>query len=46
MTEYHLAQINIAGILAPIDDPIMADFLTQLPPVNSLKIHLDAPILQ
>lgn len=36
MTEFHLAQINIARMLAPIDDPIMADFVAQLPPINAL----------
>ena len=36
MTEYHLAQINIARMLALIDDPIMQDFVTQLPPINAL----------
>jgi|SRR5687767_15044010 len=36
MSEYHLAQINIARMLAPIDDPIMADFVAQLVPVNAL----------
>ncbi|HSL42741.1 MAG TPA: DUF3291 domain-containing protein [Anaerolineales bacterium] len=36
MVEYHIAQINIARMLAPIDDPIMADFVAQLPPVNAL----------
>ena len=36
MTNYHIAQINIARMLAPIDDPIMADFVAQLAPVNAL----------
>lgn len=36
MTDFHLAQINIARMLAPIDDPIMADFVAQLPPINAL----------
>ena len=36
MPEYHLAQINIARLLAPIDDPLIADFVAQLPPVNAL----------
>jgi Domain of unknown function (DUF3291). len=35
MSEYHLAQINIARMLAPIDDPIMAEFVAQLVPVNA-----------
>jgi len=36
MPGYHLAQINIARMLAPIDDPIMAEFVAQLAPVNAL----------
>ena len=36
MTEFHIAQINIARLLAPIDDPILADFVVQLPPINAL----------
>ena len=36
MSNYHLAQINIGRILAPIDDPLMADFVSQLPPINAL----------
>ncbi len=33
---YHLAQINIARMLAPLDDPMMADFVAELDPVNAL----------
>jgi hypothetical protein len=36
MTTYHLAQINIGRILAPIGDPLMADFVSQLPPINAI----------
>lgn len=36
MPEYHLAQINIARMLTPIDHPIMAEFVAQLPPINAL----------
>ena len=36
MPEYYLAQINIARMLAPIDDPVMAEFVAQLAPVNAL----------
>src|SRR6185503_8034791 len=35
-TGYHLAQFNIAIMRAPLDDPIMADFVSQLEPVNHL----------
>ena len=36
MTQYHVAQINIARMLAPIDEPLMADFVAQLPSINAL----------
>ena len=33
---WHLAQANIARMRAPLDDPLMADFVAQLEPVNAL----------
>ena len=36
MSKYRIAQINIARMLAPITDAIMADFVAQLPPINTL----------
>jgi heme-degrading monooxygenase HmoA len=36
MPEFHIAQINIARMLATIDDPMMAEFAAQLAPVNAL----------
>jgi heme-degrading monooxygenase HmoA len=33
---YHLAQINIARMLAPIDDPLMAEFVARLDTINAL----------
>ncbi len=33
---YHLAQINIARVRAPLDDPQMADFVAQLDAINML----------
>jgi hypothetical protein len=33
---HHLAQINIGRIVAPIDDPKLADFVAQLDSVNAL----------
>lgn len=33
---YHLAQINIARVLAPVDDPKIAGFMAQLDEVNAL----------
>lgn len=32
----HLAQINIGRLIAPIDDPRIADFVSQLDPVNAI----------
>ena len=36
MAEYHIAQINIGRILAPIGSEIMAEFVAQLPAINAL----------
>ena len=36
MKEYHLAQVNIARMLAPIDSPIMADFVNDLDRINGI----------
>jgi hypothetical protein len=33
---FHLAQINIGRLVAPLDDPQIADFVAQLDPVNAL----------
>ena len=33
---YHLAQVNIARLIAPIDDPRIAEFVAQLEPINAL----------
>lgn len=33
---YHLAQINVAQMLAPLDDPLMADFVAQLDHINAI----------
>ena len=33
---FHLAQINIGRLIAPIDDPRIAGFVSQLGPVNAL----------
>jgi hypothetical protein len=34
--ETHLAQVNIARMRAPIDDPMLADFVARLDEVNAL----------
>ncbi|MBH3431754.1 DUF3291 domain-containing protein [Pseudomonas citronellolis] len=33
---YHLAQVNIARARAPLDHPLMQDFVDQLAPINAL----------
>jgi hypothetical protein len=33
---YHLAQINIGRLIAPLDDPRIAGFVAQLEPINAL----------
>jgi Domain of unknown function (DUF3291) len=33
---YQLAQINVARLIAPIDNPKIAEFVAQLEPINSL----------
>jgi Domain of unknown function (DUF3291) len=33
---YHLAQINIGRLIAPIDDPKISEFVAQLEPINAL----------
>lgn len=35
-SEFHLAQVNVGRLLAPIDDPLIADFVAQLDAVNAL----------
>lgn len=37
----HLAQVNVAQLLAPIDDPLLAEFVARLDEVNALAD--DAP---
>ncbi len=36
MSNYHLAQVNIAKMLAPIDSPVMADFVNDLDRINAI----------
>jgi len=36
MSQYYIAQINIAHMRAPLTDPIMEDFVAQLAPINAL----------
>lgn len=36
MTEFHLAQFNIARAKAPLDDPLLADFMARLDEINAL----------
>jgi hypothetical protein len=34
--KHHLAQVNIARLLAPLDSPQLADFVAGLEPVNAI----------
>ena len=36
MTSYRLAQCNVARLRAPLDSPVLADFVAALEPVNRL----------
>src|SRR6266536_2659737 len=36
---YHLAQVNVGRLRAPIDDPVTADFVAALEPINQLADH-------
>ena len=36
MSRYHLAQINVGRILAPLDDPQLAGFVERLDEINAL----------
>ncbi len=36
MTGHHLAQFNIARAIAPLDDPVLADFMARLDEINAL----------
>src|SRR5918911_5766971 len=36
MSNYQLAQVNIGRILAPLDSPVMAEFVAQLEAINAL----------
>ena len=33
---FHLAQVNVARMRAPLDSPLMADFVAALEPINAL----------
>jgi len=33
---FHLAEVNITRLLAPVDDPMIADFVAQLDRINAL----------
>jgi hypothetical protein len=36
VARFHLAQVNIGRLAAPLDDPIMEGFTSQLDPINAL----------
>jgi hypothetical protein len=35
MTEFHVAEVNISRLLAPLDSDLLADFVAALEPVNA-----------
>jgi hypothetical protein len=39
LPRFHVAQVNIGRIRAPLDDPLMDGFRTQLDPINALADH-------
>ena len=41
MSKFHLAQVNIAKRLAPMDDPIMLDFVNNLDKINAIADSFD-----
>jgi hypothetical protein len=41
MSTHHLAQVNIAKMLAPIDDPIMQDFVNNLDRINAIADDIE-----
>jgi hypothetical protein len=36
MPTHHLAQLNVARVLAPLDSPVMAEFVARLADINAL----------
>ncbi len=44
MTEYHLAQLNIATLKEPLDSPALADFVANLDRINALAETSDGYI--
>lgn len=36
MSQFHLAQVNIGRLRAPVDDPMIADFVANLERINAL----------
>lgn len=39
MTKYHVAQVNIGRIRAPLEDPVMAGFVARLDEINAVADH-------
>ena len=38
MPSYNIAQVNIARMKAPLDDPVMSGFVARLNEINALKV--------
>jgi hypothetical protein len=41
MTGYYVAQVNIARMSAPLDGPIMAEFVARLGEINTLADRIE-----
>ncbi|MFJ3697581.1 DUF3291 domain-containing protein [Streptomyces sp. NPDC090052] len=41
MTTFQLAQVNVGRIVGPLDGPVLADFVAQLPEINALADNAD-----
>ncbi len=41
MTGFHLAQVNVARLAAPLDSPQLADFVANLEPINAIADSSD-----
>src|SRR5215469_17550860 len=39
MANYHVAQVNIGRVKAPVEDPLMAGFAARLDEINALADH-------
>jgi len=45
VTGYHLAQLNVGLVRAPIDSPELAGFMAGIGPVNAIALSVDENVL-